>query len=93
MIAPVQADLGVSSTTTTAATTTFTSQKSKLSPLDLTKAVFVSLLVVLLAALVYDTMIITKKRVVRSVGKNFGHIMLYLVVAALIIFFKGGVIG
>ncbi len=93
LIAPVQADLGVSSTTTTAATTTFTSQKSKLSPLDLTKAVFVSLLVVLLAALVYDTMIITKKRVVRSVGKNFGHIMLYLVVAALIIFFKGGVIG
>lgn len=93
LITPVQADIGVSSTTTTAATTTFTSQKSRLSPLDLTKAVFVSLLVVLLAALVYDTMIITKKRVVRSVGKNFGHILLYLVVAALIIFFKGGVIG
>ena len=72
---------------------TFTSQQSSLSPLDLTKAVFVSLLVILLTALVYDTVIITKKRVVRSVGKNFGHIMLYVVVAALILFFKGGIIG
>jgi len=46
-----------------------------------------------LAALVYDKLIISKKKVVRSVGKNFGHIMLYLVVAALILFFKGGIIG
>jgi len=72
---------------------TFTSEQSGLSPLDLTKAVFISLLVVLLAALVYDKLIISKKKVVRSVGKNFGHIMLYLVVAALILFFKGGIIG
>jgi len=78
---------------TVAVETTFTNHQSGLSPLDLTKAVFVSLLLVLLAALVYDTIVISKKRVARTVGKNFGHIMLYLVVAALIIFFKGGVIG
>ncbi|MDA1079671.1 MAG: CAP domain-containing protein [bacterium] len=94
LIPPVSADESVGPTgAKIVVTTTHATQQSKLSPLDLTKAVFVSLLVILLAALVYDTVIVTKKRIVRSVGKNFGHIMLYLVVAALILFFKGGVIG
>ncbi len=63
------------------------------SPMQLTKAFFLSILFVLLATLAYDLAIIESRNTVRFVGKNIAHILLLLVVMFLVVFFKGGVIG
>ncbi|PIY80003.1 MAG: hypothetical protein COY80_05235 [Candidatus Pacebacteria bacterium CG_4_10_14_0_8_um_filter_42_14] len=73
--------------------TTYTEETNAITPLQLTKIVFLSIIVVLMFALVYDAIVMRRKQVARTVGDNLGHIMLYLTVAILIIFFKGGVIG
>lgn len=63
-----------------------------ISPLDLVKAVFVSTALLLIFVLAYDMVVIGSRRTARLVGKNFAHIMLFLTVAFLIIFFRGGTI-
>jgi hypothetical protein len=63
------------------------------SPLQLTKAFFLSILLLLIVTLVYDLLLIESRRTVRFVGKNVAHILLFIVVAFLVIFFKGGVVG
>jgi len=73
--------------------TTYTEETNAITPLQITKIVFLSILVILIFALVYDAVVMRRRQVARTVGDNLGHIMLYLTVAILIIFFKGGVIG
>jgi hypothetical protein len=63
------------------------------SPKHLLKAVFLSAIFLLVAALIYDGFVAGHKNSVRLVGKNLAHIMLLMTVAYLIIAFKGGVIG
>jgi len=83
----------MSSVVQTTRTTNYTEEVSVITPLQLTKIVFLSIIVILMFALVYDAIAMRRKQVARTVGDNLGHIMLYLTVAILIIFFKGGVIG
>jgi hypothetical protein len=63
------------------------------SPLQLAKAFFLAVIFVITGTLFYDWIIMNNRNTVRMVGKNFAHISLLLVVAFLLIFFKGGVVG
>jgi hypothetical protein len=63
------------------------------SPLQLTKALSLALILMIITTLVYDGMIIGHRETVRLVGKNSAHIILLLGVAFLVIFFKGGIVG
>lgn len=62
-------------------------------PLQLTKAFFLAVIVMIVSTLAYDGVVIGHRRTSRLVGKNLGHIALFLAVAYLLIFFKGGIIG
>lgn len=64
-----------------------------MSPLQITKAFFLAVLILLIAVLTYDLAIIGHRVSARSAGKNMAHIMLFVAVAILVIFFRGGVIG
>lgn len=64
-----------------------------LSPLQLTKAIFLGLIMMLSATLAYDAFISENARTVRLVGKNLAHIIFLGVIAFLVIFFKGGIVG
>lgn len=64
-----------------------------LTPLQISKAVFLSLIMLLTGTLVYDSWIVSNSRTVRVVGKNLAHIIFLATVAFLIIFFKAGLVG
>ncbi len=63
------------------------------SPRELAKAFALAISILLLVVLVYDLHLSQKRHTVRLVGKNLGHIMLFLTVIFLLIFLKGGVVG
>jgi hypothetical protein len=62
-------------------------------PLQLMKAVFLSITMMLIMTLMYDGFIIGNRQTLRLVGKNMAHIAFWFAVTFLIIFFKGGIIG
>lgn len=62
-------------------------------PLQLTKAFFLAVILLLTSTLIYDSYIINHSNTLRIVGKNLAHIMLLSVVGFLIILFKGGIVG
>ena len=64
-----------------------------LTPIQITKAVFLSLIMMLGTTLVYDGWIADNSRTVRIVGKNLAHIFFFSSVAFLVIFFRAGLIG
>lgn len=64
-----------------------------LTPIQLTKAVFLSLIMMLGTTLAYDAWIAENNRTVRIVGKNLAHIFFFSAVAFLVIFFRAGLIG
>lgn len=64
-----------------------------LTPLQLTKAVFLGLILMIVSTLVYDSFIIGNRSVMRLVGKNLAHVLLFMIVAFLLISFKGGILG
>lgn len=64
-----------------------------LTPLQVTKAVFLGLIMMIVFTLIYDSVVIGNRSVMRLVGKNLGHVMLFLIVAFLLISFKGGILG
>lgn len=66
--------------------------KAALSPLDLLKVVFMSVLLIMLVALAYDAYVFEQRNTIRLVGKNFGHILFLLVIAAVVFFWKSGAI-
>lgn len=66
--------------------------KAALSPLDLLKVVFMSVLLIMLVALAYDAYIFEQRNTIRLVGKNFGHILFLLAIAAVVFFWKSGAI-
>lgn len=63
------------------------------SPLQLSKAVFLALLMVIVTTLIYDAVVIGHRRTARLVGKNLAHLLFLSAIAFLIIFFKGGLIS
>ncbi len=61
-------------------------------PLQLTKAFFLAVILLIVLTLVYDSLVIGHRKTMRLVGQNLGHIILLSCVAFLMIFFKGGMI-
>ncbi len=68
------------------------SQSILMSPLHLLKAFFLGMIFLLISVLVYDWLVAGHKSSVRLVGKNLAHILLFVFIAYLVVFFKGGVI-
>jgi len=62
-------------------------------PLQLTKAFFLAVIMLIIGTLSYDTLVIGHRGVTRLVGKNLAHIFILMTVMYLVIFFKGGVVG
>jgi len=63
------------------------------SALQLTKAFFLALIIMIVLTLVYDAFIIGNRNTTRMVGKNLAHIIFLISVSFLLIFFKGGIVG
>jgi len=68
------------------------SQGILMSPLHLLKAFFLSIIFLLVVVLLYDGFVISHRKSVRLVGKNLAHIILFIFIAYLVVFFKGGVV-
>lgn len=64
-----------------------------LSPLALAKSFFLAIIMMLVSVLVYDSFVIGHRSALRLVGKNTGHIIFLMVIAFLVILFKGGIIS
>ncbi len=62
-------------------------------PLQLTKAFFLAIIMLITTTLVYDAFVMGDRNTLRLVGQNMAHIFLFLAVMYLVIFFKGGVVG
>lgn len=62
-------------------------------PLQLSKAFFLSLIMLIIGTLLYDSFVIGHHQTMRLVGKNLAHIVFLSTVAFLLILFKGGIIG
>lgn len=69
------------------------SQSPLITPLQLIKAVFLAIVIMVVLTLLYDFALASNKNAVRLVGKNVAHILLLTTVAFIIIFFKGGLIN
>lgn len=67
--------------------------QTRLTPLQLSKALLLSIIFLLLVTLVLDVIVMRKRNTVRLVGKNLAHIAFLTVVGLLVVLFKGGVIG
>lgn len=63
------------------------------SPLQLSKAIILLVLILIAFTLIYDMFVIGHFHTMRLVGKNIAHIILLGTVIFLVIFFKGGVVG
>jgi len=62
-------------------------------PLQLTKAFFLAVIMLIVGTLSYDTLVIGHRKATRMVGKNLAHILLLIAVMYLVVFFKGGIVG
>jgi hypothetical protein len=62
------------------------------SPLQLMKAFFLAVIFIVIVTLVYDMFIMHHYGSMRMVGKNFAHIVFFLVIAFLVVYLKSGVI-
>jgi len=63
------------------------------SALQLTKAFFLGLIMMIVLTLFYDGFVIGHRDTARMVGKNLAHIIFLIGVSFLLIFFKGGIVG
>lgn len=64
----------------------------QISPLEIMKPVFLSILILIILTLAYDAHMFEKKNTFRVVGKNVAHILYLATIAAIVIIFKSGVI-
>ncbi len=62
------------------------------SPLHMAKAAALAIVILIISALAYDGFAAYSNRTVRLVGKNMAHICLFLTVAFILVYFKGGMI-
>lgn len=64
-----------------------------LTPLQLTKAFFLAVIILVVMTLIYDTFIAGNTKTVHLLSKNIGHLMVFSAVAFMLIFFKGGMVN
>jgi len=66
--------------------------RALISPLDISKAIGTSIILILIGMLLYDTVILHKRNLPRRVGKNWAHLALFSVVLMVIIAMREGTI-
>lgn len=64
-----------------------------ISPLHLMKSFAVSILILLMATLIYDMLVDRKQPTNRFVGKNAAHILFFLAITFVVVIFKSGFVG
>jgi hypothetical protein len=64
-----------------------------LTPLQLTKAFFLAVIIMVVMTLIYDTFIAGNRKTEHVLSKNIGHLMVFSAVAFMLIFFKGGMVN
>jgi hypothetical protein len=64
--------------------------KYRYQPLDITKSIVLSLIILLMLALLYDWYAIGHRQSVRMVGKNLAHLALLSAVVAMILLYQAG---
>jgi len=64
-----------------------------LTPLQLTKAFFLAVIILVIMTLIYDTFIVNNVKAAHLVSKNLGHLVVFSTVAFILIFFKGGMVN
>jgi len=62
------------------------------SKLNLTRSFFLTVVLLIIFTLMYDSFVASSKKYQRLVGQNFAHIALLLTVAFLLVLFKGGIV-
>lgn len=62
------------------------------SPLNLTRAFFLIVVLLIVLTLIYDSLVASNRKYDRLVGQNFAHVALFVTVAFLLVLFKGGVV-
>lgn len=62
------------------------------SPLNLTRAFFLLVVLLIVMTLLYDSLIASSRKYERIVGQNFAHVALFVTVAFLLVLFKGGTV-
>lgn len=62
------------------------------SPLNLTRAFFLLVVLLIVLTLLYDSLIASSRKYERIVGQNFAHVALFVTVAFLLVLFKGGTV-
>lgn len=63
-----------------------------LSKLNLTRAFFLIVVLLIILTLIYDSLIASSRKYQRLVGQNLAHIALLITVAFLLVLFKGGMV-
>lgn len=62
-------------------------------PLQLSKAFFLALIMLIIFTLLYDAFVMGHLRTARMVGKNLAHLIFFSAIAFLVVFFKAGLVG
>jgi len=63
-----------------------------LTPLHLTKAFFLAVIILITATLIYDSFIVRNRQIVMAFNKNLGHLLVLGAVTFILIFFRSGLI-
>jgi hypothetical protein len=67
--------------------------RTYISPVQLSKAIALAIIFVLIIVLTHDMFVAHKKKTVRLTGKNIAHIALFSVIAVAIVLFRGGLLS
>jgi len=69
-----------------------TSVELVFSPLNVTRAFFLMVVLLIILTLAYDSLIATNRKYSRLAGENLAHMAVFVTIAFLLILFKGGVV-
>ncbi len=89
---PVQVPAGSPSVLSDISVTVGSLYPEQISPLDIMKPVFLSILLMIILTLAYDAHMFERKNTFRVVGRNLAHILYLAVIAGIIVVFTSGVI-
>jgi hypothetical protein len=64
-----------------------------LTPLQLTKAFFLAVIILIAVTLIYDGLVAGHRRTVYAVNKNLGHLMVFGAVTFILVFFRSGMVN
>ena len=80
-------------TSTTVVSPVLARESVLLTPLQLTKAFFLAVVILIVMTLVYDSIVASHRKAVTVVRRNLGHLMVFGAVTFIIVFFRSGVVN